>query len=318
MPQQNQAKILTAIVLLGAAASGCSSNSFHEPISDFDRAVGTTTQVVAQYEAHAQVEPLYFKLDEAVRSDHDLLLDRTRCRPGGDANACAIEDVQGATWLVGDAPQPAANALAMLLKQYSAGLAKVVDADSGAQLDASADALNNALGNFARKVDPNASSGAFASLDPITTLFKFAVGNYLDARRLQILKIAVARADPLVAQASQQLSAIVADDQTAIISYEATRTQALVATVSAIGQPRSASERAAKRATLTLAVDDAAGVQRLVRVDASASIRALADAHHQLALALRQPHAGVATSFESIESFGQQVRDAYDAIHALH
>lgn len=329
-----------AALLIAVAATGCTTNQFKEPVMSFNSSVETTQDLVTKYDAVTDDASTRADILLLRQSSDRISFNPADCRIGATQSCYVLNETSGRI-LGADDPDKAADDAAKLLKTYSQNLTSVVNADTRGDLDKSAEKLETSISALAEKL--NAGTRLQESINPITALFKFVAGNYLEYKRFKILRAAIDQANEPVVRLSELLAEKIHAKQIGAMSVQAVAIQDLIATLPdghrppeacsgssakqrrvAIARGKESGECAsyelrelARLSGLTRAVQSAAALRAMGGTDAGAAVRKLGDAHEALKKAVDEPGAGIDTSEKALEAFGKEVRDAYDAVNKL-
>jgi hypothetical protein len=316
---------------------GCSANTFKDPVTAFGTSVGVVSSAVEQYETTSSEYALRATAASLLQSRDLIYFDGRNCPIGAVKTQCFItyDDNGKSQPLIAPKKIDAAK-LSTALKTYSDGLTGIVNATTADDLGKGIDNVSDALKALGTDAGPTSKSAFLTDVGPITTVVKFVATNYVEYRRLQILQMAVERADPTIQRSTVKLARLVGEQQRAVVKLQANAIGENADLYNSLAQvqpdppkdqnqTRENEEKAGKRAAVivekTVALHSAlagqARLQELIKSDVQKAILSMGQAHTKLATALKNPNVSLKDLYDALEKFYSDAKAAFDAIEKI-
>ena len=199
--------------------------------------------------------------------------------------------------------------LADALAVYANGLGSMVSSDDIEALDAATADAGAALKSLQSKlIDPDAASGSTLDLGPIASLVSTGLRLGLEARRFQKLKQITEKADPVVNEAAGRLSIYATLLYGKTVVEPSLKAAEAASFLAVPGPPES----------FLKPVEDVAFKKReydsVLAADPSLVFQAVADAHHELVIALGDPARQYDALRSSVAELTEKVKALADAL----
>ncbi len=224
-------------------------------------------------------------------------------KEGGGINTAAIDNAE--VWVT-NAPK-----LLPALQGYATALAGIADSSDREALRESIGKAKDEVVKLGTTIDglEGKTSPYVAAIGPVSDLVGTALVLILDQRRYQALKDVTAGADPVVARAAMILSNV-AMPMTAIELQDAG--DAYFQSVLDAGKPAADADAWIK--AYEKAREARADYLAVFATSPTSVFKAMAEAHHQLTLALVDPNRQYESVKAAVEDFADKAKSAYDAV----
>lgn len=198
--------------------------------------------------------------------------------------------------------------LSKVVATYGETLNELAAAKDIAEVKEAAGKVSSAIGNLAKAVEPAAPGAALAT--SVLSTANWLFGLYLDVRRLEELRSAVKRADPLIAEASNLLAKEAVKLQAGVIvsKGEELRDRRTAINVLRGRDP----EQAHKMADSFVA--DALALDAYGKTDVTEPFFEMRKAHADLLKSLEQPDVNPEEALKRLQSFAEQMIALRDAL----
>lgn len=189
-----------AALLLAVAIGGCTASEYAKPIGDFSKATAEAQTALADYNKAVMGAREDFTRNRALKAaskvaplPDDCLETSKRCR-------VALQTPKDRTplLLTPDTPTPRLLTLMAAFAEYAAHLNAIATADEAGAVEANVIATGESLEKIIALVPGAGASGLSGYAQPVAALIGWGLGLYVDSVKLDALKTAVRKAEPII------------------------------------------------------------------------------------------------------------------------
>lgn len=296
--------LLRRIVAFGSIVGllgGCSATQYGKPVADFAKATADARDGLEGYSSTVIQGQKDLNLGKAVAQPVGVRPHPGDCGP--NSPRCRIvlltrRDDPAPLPLSPESPIPNIIKLMSAIAAYAGGLEKIVNSDAAGQVEANVIATGASVARIAELV-PGAGPVSFAAYaQPVSALAGWVLGQYVESVKLDALKYAVSRADPVIGASYDALAAVAAQATNEMRTRMA----------ETISSRRDTFRDARTRENLESVVTAAEAYDALLRSNAApdAVFKDLVKAHADLNKALHGQNVSLASLIEQIGHFQAQ------------
>ena len=322
--------IKTFAVLLAVAVTGCASNRFKEPASEFNDAVVLSTAAVTEAQAEAR------KISGPVSSElkpTTQLCTKYCASDATEKTICAVYECGGKLFDVvplDKATDPVSKVQAEVLKQakslqgYSKALSALAGATTRADLEKATASAQKSLASLGEAIGK--TTDLKTNVPPFVAIINTVLGNYLEWKRDKLIVRFVQTGSSLVDGIADSLESAKNEylDDLAIRQSR----QLLVAKFD-YDSAQKASEKAKANDTNRFTLDtrqresaeafvaSTALTQKLIAARRAEPFKKLKAAHAELKKEAENPSGSFDLTIKSISAFGEDADTLYEAVDAI-
>jgi hypothetical protein len=296
---------LAAAVLLAA----CGTGDYQKPVQTFAEATAAAQKSLDGYVAAVVSQAKEQRAAEAVEHSGKVEVQPDDCMLRGSARCRIVYQLDNDPAPVPISPESPVSTITALMGSigtYADGLQAIATSDSAEKAKTSLAATSGSLQNLAKLVESKGSNlEAFA--EPAASAAGWIVGAYIDHVRLNALRDATARADPLIGRA------VPVFESTAKVIADAAKAPF----ANAVTDRRTAFKDNPSDSNLNGLLTAAADYDAVLTAKPDKVFQSLADAHHELTEALKSDDLNLTAVFAKMETLKSQAEELQKIVTAF-